>query len=70
MKMNFLEALNFGLKKIEFFNPYFPVFGLNMGKYGPEKLRILILFTQCVCLKSVIFDHQSRNKLDMPYSQS
>ena len=20
-----------------FFGPYFPVFGLNMGKYGPEK---------------------------------
>ena len=29
-----------------FSGPYFPVFGLNTGKYGPEKLRILTLFTQ------------------------
>ena len=34
--------------------PYFPAFGLNLsvfspntGKYGPEKLQIRILFTQC-----------------------
>ena len=26
--------------------PYFPVYGLNTGKYGPEKLRIRTLFTQ------------------------
>ena len=32
----------------EFFTgPYFPLFGLNTGKYGPEKkLRIWLLFTQ------------------------
>ena len=29
-----------------FFGPYFPVFGLNTEKYGPEKLRIGTLFTQ------------------------
>ena len=30
----------------EFFSgPYFPVFGLNTGKYGPEKLRFWTLFT-------------------------
>ena len=29
-----------------FFGPYFPAFGLNTGKYGPEKLRIRTLFTQ------------------------
>ena len=35
--------------------PYFPAFGLNLsvfssntGKYGPEKLRIQTLFTQCL----------------------
>ena len=28
---------------------YFPVFGLNTEKYGPEKLRIWTLFTQCSC---------------------
>ena len=26
---------------------YFPTFELNTGKYGPEKLRIRTLFTQC-----------------------
>ena len=25
---------------------YFPTFGLNIGKYGPEKLRMRTLFTQ------------------------
>ena len=29
-----------------FSDPYFPVFGLNTGKYGPEKLRIWTVFTQ------------------------
>ena len=31
--------------------PYFPAFGLNTRKYGPEKLRIWTLFydTQCFC---------------------
>ena len=27
--------------------PYFPVFGLNMGKKDQKKLRIWSLFTQC-----------------------
>ena len=27
--------------------PYFPVFGLNTGKYGPEKTPYLDIFTQC-----------------------
>ena len=29
-----------------FSGPYFPVLGLNTGKYGPEKLHIWTLFTQ------------------------
>ena len=29
-----------------FFSPYFSVVGPNVGKNGPEKLRIRILFTQ------------------------
>ena len=29
-----------------FSGPYFSVFGLNTGKYGPKKLRIWIFFTQ------------------------
>ena len=29
-----------------FSGPYFPVFSLNAGKYGPGKLRILTLFVQ------------------------
>ena len=32
----------------EFFSVlYFPIFSPYTGKYGPEKLRIRILFTQC-----------------------
>ena len=27
-----------------FFGPYFPVFGLNMGKYGPDKTPYLDTF--------------------------
>ena len=30
-----------------FSGPYFPVFSPNAGKYGPKKLRIRKLFTQC-----------------------
>ena len=30
-----------------FSGPYFSVFGLNTGKYGPEKLRIWTILTQC-----------------------
>ena len=30
-------------------DPYFPVFRLNTGKYGLEKLSIWTLFTQCYC---------------------
>ena len=29
---------------------YFPVFSPNAKKYGPEKLRIRTLFTQCGCI--------------------
>ena len=36
---------------LSFSGSYFPAFGLNTernsGKYGPEKLRIWALFTQC-----------------------
>ena len=42
---------------------YFFVFGPNAGKYGPEKLRIWSLFTQCV------FDCKMINflRLHFPY---
>ena len=30
--------------------PYLPVFSPNAGKYGPEKLRIRTLYTQCSTL--------------------
>ena len=33
-----------------FFGPYYPAFGLNTGIYGPDKLRIRTLLTQCVFL--------------------
>ena len=34
---------------------YLPVFILNAGKYGPEKLRIRTLFTQCYLLVNAIY---------------
>ena len=47
-----------------FFGPYFPAIGLNTekyevfsrsaGKYGPEKTRIWIFFTQCFILKFTV----------------
>ena len=37
-----------------FSGPYFPVFGLDTGKYGPEKLGIWTLFTQCKCRKKLM----------------
>ena len=30
----------------EFFGPYFPVFGLNTGKYGPDKTSYLDTFCE------------------------
>ena len=33
-----------------FFGPYYPAFGLNTEIYGPDKLRIRTLLTQCVFL--------------------
>ena len=44
-KINF-HCVN-SVQILSFCGPYFPVFGLNTGKYGPEKLRIWILLTQC-----------------------
>ena len=60
MKMNFLEALNFGKclriisKRVSlcekypstevFPGPYFLVFGLNTKKHGPEKIPYLGIF--------------------------
>ena len=35
------------IQRAEFSGPYFPAFSPNAEKYGPEKLRIRILFTQC-----------------------
>ena len=43
-RMSLVSLVTFALRKkclnTEFSGPYFPVFGLNRGKYGPEKLRI------------------------------
>ena len=66
MKMNFLEALNFGkclriiLKRVSlcekypntevFPGPYFLVFGLNTRKHGPEKIPYLGIFLHSVSL--------------------
>ena len=36
-----------------FSSPYFFAFVLNTGKYGPEKLRILTLFMQCVPIEII-----------------
>ena len=33
-----------------FFGPYYPAFGLKTEIYGPDKLRIRTLLTQCVFL--------------------
>ena len=37
--------------------PYLSVFSPNAGKFGPEKLHILILFTQCIFILCNIFMH-------------
>ena len=37
-----------------FSGPYFPVFGLNTGKYRPEKTPYLNTFTQCVSVLIVL----------------
>ena len=34
--------------------PYLSIFNPNAGKYGPEKLRIRMLFTQCKFCELVI----------------
>ena len=36
----------------KFYGPYFPTFGLNAGKYGPEKLQIRPPFTQCMLISN------------------
>ena len=40
-----------------FFNkaPYISVFSLNARKYGPEKLRIGTIFTQCMGERKHVF---------------
>ena len=53
-----------------FSGPYFPVFGLNMGKYGPEKLCIWAIFTQfwrnleqeIKCILKILIKASSDNK--------
>ena len=57
-----------------FSSPYFPVFGLNAGKYGPEKtpyldiflavdllpmLLLLVLLFSCVLLNFVLKNEES-----------
>ena len=49
-KQRRIQNLSHCLKSVRirsFYGLYFPAFGLNLGKYGPEKLRIRTLFTQC-----------------------
>ena len=36
------------------FHFHLSVFSPNAGKYGPEKLRIRTLFTQCNCLYTIL----------------
>ena len=59
---NGLMRYEFSVCIRSFSSLYFPAFGLNTerygerkspnaGKYGPEKLRIRTLFTQCPCSK-------------------
>ena len=35
-------------------SPYLSVFSLNAGKYGPEKLRVRILYAQCILMTQTI----------------
>ena len=37
--------------------PYFPVFGLNTGKYGPEKISYLEIFYAVLILSSRYDDY-------------
>ena len=55
--------LNFSLRQSvrrirSFSGPYLPAFRLNTGKYGPEKLRIRILFAKCSTCR-IFFECQS-----------
>ena len=38
-----------------FSGPYFPIFGLNPGKYGPEKTSYLDIFWALHCGENVLF---------------
>ena len=40
-----------------FAGPYFPVFGLNTGKYGPEKISYLEIFCTVLILSSRYADY-------------
>ena len=42
-----------------FSGPYFPAFELNTGKYGPQKLGMQTLFTQCTSLVHIIENHEN-----------
>ena len=46
-----------------FSGPHFPAFGLNTGKYGPEKLRILTLFIQWRLIQYGYERHLISNKI-------
>ena len=48
----FLVSIFLHLDWIQRHTEYLSVFSPNAGKYGPEKLRIRILFTQCVDTKN------------------
>ena len=50
---------------MDFFSgPYFPVFGLNMGKYKPRKTPHLDIFAQCIII--YIIDQLKRIVLLLP----
>ena len=42
---------------------YLSIFSPNAGKYGPEKLRLRTLFTQCYSFEKILFPLDSHPKL-------
>ena len=46
LRMTFFTRCVESVRIPSFSSPYFPAFGLNAGKYGPEKIIIRTIFTQ------------------------
>ena len=54
-----------------FSGPHFPAFSPNAGKYGPEKLRIQTLFTQCFsCENLTEMKSNSQNNIAILHNPS